>query len=175
MRFLRLNKIVRDAEFDYDDVIEKMDSMASDLEWIKAEYARDLFWIKERFFYDVETPNEEVSLTEYQTEEGQKKYWNKRLTELISDYENDTLFSRILDDYFKCVLVIPNENDDLYLRIDEKILPLIDCIDVTDEYEEIIKYKIDKTEIENFVKNHTQDEVEKKYHVFGWRNEFWVL
>lgn len=174
MRFLRLNKVVNKLDINCDELMEKKDNLAVDLEWTKAEYARDLFWIKEGFFHnDVEIPDEEVSLDDFQTETGQKKAWNRFLTKLTSDYDNGTLYNKILDEYFKCVLIIPQENYDLYFDIDEKLLPLLDYTDVTDEYSQIINDKMDKNEIENFVENHTPDEIKRKYHVFGWDENFW--
>lgn len=144
-------------------------------EYDRMDCAKKLYWINEGFFYeDVETPADNVSLDEFQTEEGQHKQWNKNLTDIISDYKNGTLVDYIpapdglsLSECQICY-VFDIGGKEIYLMDETNehgsdLLELFEVENVTNEYFNRFIEAINLDEIKEFVNTHTQEEVEEKY------------
>lgn len=174
LAFLKVKKLKKGEEFLSVEgrLCTSMDDLVDD---IRMSYARDLYWIKERFFYDdVETPEQDVSFDEFQTEEGQHKAWNKHLSDLITKKENGLLLGyEPLSDYNKgrinkifLVLDIGGQEvffEDETLVHGTNVLDIFEFENVTNEYFNKFMSAIDKDEIEEYVNTHTQDEIEEKY------------
>lgn len=180
LAFLKAKKI-NDSTSELLDISGMLYSSIDELvDSTREEYAKELYWIKEGFMYDdVETPTDDVSLEEFQTEEGQHKEWNRYLTELIKNKENGTLM--------EYVPAIDNEPVDAVCYVfevggqevffweqpvqhDSNIFNLFEFENVTNEYFSKFIQTINPDEIEEFVATHTQDEVEEKY-ISRWTRE----
>ena len=157
-------------------------------EWIRMEYARDLYWVKERRFeHDVDIPDEEVTFDEYQTEEGQKRYWNHRLKTLIEAKENGRLLDKEIESYMPHLLFVVNfggtdvfitikdDNDNVITNLNKLYMEGLSLghfkfEDATEEYQKIVMESINPAEIEEYVDTHTPDEIEQKYATTYFRN-----
>lgn len=182
LSFLRVNEI---NEWLTD--VEIYPSMTDLVESIKERYARDCYWIKEREFNnDVETPTVAPSFEEYQTEEGQKKYWNWHLSNLISLKERGLLIDEALgmitnpNEAFIQIYVIDIMGKDMFLiGINELNAEKLALENITEEYLPKFIEAINTEEIESFVETHTQDEIEEQYcskfNKAHDRLEMWVL
>lgn len=183
LAFFKVKGIKQDVNKNLFDVKGSLYSSIENLvDDAREDYARNMYWINERFFYnDVETPDDDVSIEEFQTEEGQHKQWNKYLSDLIKEYENGTLMDYVsassdspVDKYTVCY-VFEFAGQELFF-IDEDIanaaefIKMFDVENVTDEYFEKYLQAINPDEIEEFVATHTQDEVEEKY-MSRWTRE----
>lgn len=149
---------------------------------VREDYARKMYWINERFFFnDVETPNDDVSIDESQTEEGQHKLWNKYLSDLIKEYENGTLMDYVsassdspINEYTVC-FVFEFAGQEMFFINDNianaaDFTKMFDVENVTDEYFNKYIQALNPNEIEEFVATHTQEEVEEKY-MSSWTRE----
>lgn len=156
------------------------------LDHIKEEYARNFYWVNEKGFYEgieiLDNPDC-VSFNEYQTELGQKKYWNSFLANLIKVHENKMLFK-----YSLHVMILPPQNTKclvLTIHDDDLLIPLNDMeyethqeylTDITEEYTKKFEELVKLNEIEEFVKTHTADQVRDKYNSFKGNEEFfWTV
>lgn len=171
--FLKLKGVKKDislidTDLGIDEIYTSMNSLVED---IKMCYARDYYWIRKQSFYDgVEIPEDDVSIYEFQTEEGQQKAWNYHLAELTRLYDGGNLLDEKIGNtvYF----VIEANGQDIFLMAEfpkatgDFVTPLktiFDCEDVTDEYTNKMMEAISPDEIEEFVNTHTQDEITEKY------------
>lgn len=177
IRFLKLKELKRD--FSAQEILVSLNSI---INWTKMEYARECYWINERAFEpDVEIPTQAVSIEEYQTEIGQKKHWNYYLNRSINRFESGELLYAITIQNFQphstpCILVCELGGKETFIMCD---LPTVkECVeyeDVTDEYWEKYVNEINPSEIEEFTKTHTMQEVEDKYCAEEFRSEMWTL
>lgn len=181
LAFLKVKKIKKGEDFLSVEgrLCTSMDDLVDD---IRMCYARDLYWIKERFFYDdVETPEQDVSIDEFQTEEGQDKAWNKHLSDLITSKENGLLlgYEPLADDnqgrINQIILVLDIGGQEVFFEDDTSrygsdITNIFEFENVTSEYFDKFMRAIDKDEIEEYVNTHTQDEIEEKY-ISRWTKE----
>lgn len=187
LAFLKVKKIKGDInEYFFNVEGALYSSMESLTAYDRMECAKRLYWIKENFYYeDVETPTDDVSLEEFQTDEGQKKYWNKYLTDLKAEYENGDIVGSIVDfipapndsslDECQICYVFEIGDKELFLmdetsQHDTDMYELFEFENVTSEYFERYLQTIDYPEIEEFVNTHTQDEIEEKYAI-KWYKE----
>ena len=148
-------------------------SLNHGLSWLETEYAMMYTRVFRKDFYDdVEIPIKCPSGEEQQTENGHKKYYNWDLSNLISKYENGELFEEALSVEFpENVLVVNLCGDEMFLYSYPHSEYLIDnenVIDVTEEYTKKIIDIIKPDEIEEFVKTHTDEEIEEKYEITDW-------
>lgn len=150
--------------------IEELNITLDDLiAWNKASYARDLFWIQEKCFYDIDEGDKEKEV---------KSYFNHYLNEITSKYENGTL---LRDKYLNFtvsgydVLVVKIGKQDVYLTVPSNQFETIDCVDATDKYIRMIIDRLNPVEIERFVCEHSAEDVKVKYAVSGLEEEFWEL
>lgn len=166
--FLRVKEIKGEITNNY--IYPSMDNF---VEWIKERYARDCYWIKEQDFYDdVEIPSIAPSFDEQQTEEGQKKYWNWHLSELISMKRKGLLLDKAIGvitsphESLIPILVVEILGRDMFFTSDDCYrydLDLLELENVNEEYLPKFFDAINTEEIEAFVNTHTQDEIEEKY------------
>lgn len=161
--FLRVKEIKEEVVF-YQGVYP---SMADLVEWIRQEYAKDCYWVKEKNFErDVEIPTCKPSTAELNTKEGEKMLWNYHLSKLISSNENGTLLDKAIQDVFisNDFLVIEILGKDMFVNMtDEDVLKSLEVENVTDEFLPQFIEAINSEEIEEFVNTHNQKEVEDKY------------
>lgn len=150
--------------------IEEINITLDDLiAWNKASYARDLFWIHEKCFFDIDEGDEEKE---------EKRYFNNHLSEITAKYEDGTLLrDRYLDFAVGgCdILVATIGKQEVYLTIPSNQIETIDCVDATDRYIQKIIDKFNPVEIDKFVCEHSADEVKTRYAVSGLEEEFWGL
>lgn len=147
-------------------------------EYTRMSYARDLYWIKEGFFFnDVEIPEEDVSIDEFQTEEGQHKAWNKHLSDLIKRKEEGQLLDCIpatedtpVDEHqISVCYVFEIGGQELFFMDDgtstqnTDISELFELENVTSEYSKKYMEAVNTSEIEHFVNTHTKNEIEEKF------------
>lgn len=180
--FLRVNKIngwLTDVEI--------YPSMTDLVESIKERYARDCYWVKEREFNnDVEIPTVAPSFEEYQTEEGQKKYWNLHLSNLISLKERGMLLDKALEmianpnaSFITIYVVDIMGKEMFFMGHNEFNAEELELENITEEYLPKFLEAINTEEIESFVDTHTQDEIEEQYcskfNKTHDRFEMWVL
>ena len=146
------------------------------LDWTKADYAKKFTWVTDKEFYDdVETPTKDVTIDEFQTDEGQKKQWNKMLKELVETYENNELLEECLEFEGNVLVVNVNGVDMFITRENGDFFDDEDLVDVTEEYMKYIVDNLKPKEIEEYCKIHTPDEIEKKYAVKGFEiGWFWT-
>lgn len=155
-----------------------MYKLDDDIEWFKAMYARNFYWVLNEDFYEDVLSNEEskeVTLEEFQTEEGQKKYWNNFLMELINARQGGTLLDKIIDDGYGSTNVVVKIDEEYYIIVKDDDDEIESGEDVSEEIEELFHLKINPSEIEEFVKTHNAEEVEEKYAVKDYKDEFWSL
>lgn len=153
-----------------------MYKLDDDIEWFKAMYARNFYWVLNEDFYEDVLSNEEckeVTLEEFQTEEGQKKYWNNFLMELIYARQKGALLDKIIDEGYGPTNVVAKIDEEYYIIVTDDEIESGE--DVSEEIEELFHLKINPSEIEEFVKTHSAEEVEEKYAVKDYKDEFWTL
>lgn len=182
----RINDDVNELFFNIEGALySSMEGLAA---YERMDCAKKLFWINENFFYD-DVPVEDVSMDEFQTEEGQKKYWNKYLTDLKAEWENGSIIDYIpaQDDFSpdECqICYVLDVGGREFFFMDETtihgsdIYELFETENVTSEYFDKLVQTINVNEIKEFVDTHTQEEVEEKYTIkwFKEHNEsMWEL
>ena len=150
-------------------------SIESLVESVRMGYARNAYWVKEHVFNDdVEIPNTDVSIEDYQTNEGQKKHWNYHLSKLINLSVKEKLLEYTIEEEFgyavhECLvfLVLELGGRDVFLtltqNVDKDDFKCLELENVTDEYYPKFIEAINQNEIDDFVQTHTADEVEEKY------------
>lgn len=152
------------------------------IEGVKAYYAKEVTRAVKPFFWDdVEIPTEDVSAAEDQSLEGEHKYWNKYQKDLVDMYENGTLFDDAIFYNFADCIVIKFRDKDIYIDLDsitngsEDDLKFLHSIttDITEEQKKKIIAEVNPREIEEFCKNHSEEEIEAKYAEEGFEDEFW--
>lgn len=156
--------------FDFDSAIE----------WARAEYARDKYFaLKKDFYTDVLAKSfEEMSSEEYGSEDGYKMYWNYYLTKLVDLDKKGELFDKTLGRSFGSdCLVLTIFGVEVFFDVDDEFnLNNSDLFDdVSDEYIRKIKKTINQEEIDSFVSSHSQDEIQEKYAVQEFSDEFWSI
>lgn len=163
---------VKGIKHSFGDDLTIYPSMEDLVEWVRESYARDCYWIKESDFYDG-VDNEEPTLEEEQTEEGQKKYWNHHLAQLISLKQEGKLLDEAINysigkpnEKLVPILVIEILGKDMFINADNLNKDDLDSLElenVTNEFIGKLYDAIDTEEIETFVNTHTIDEIEEKY------------
>ena len=156
--------------FDFDDAIK----------WARASYARDKYFALKKDFYTDVPPKkfEEMSSEEYGSEDGDKMYWNYYLTNLVDLDNKGKLLDEALGSSFvgKC-LVLTIFGEEVFFDVNDEVnlndADLFD--DVSDEYIEKIKKAVNQEEIDAFVASHTQNEIQVKYAVKEFSDEFWTI
>ena len=174
IKFFKLGNEWLNNELSDIQIIESLD-MA--FERFRAEYSKLLFYAwKKDLYEDVETPIEEVSFEEFQTEEGQHKEWNRYVTDLNLKYINGNLLEHAIEVWFgsdKYLLLFEINGKEVYAKSTYLGNITNDCADVTTEFIDRLKKEINVDEIEEYVKTHTEDEIEKKYSAKGYEEYFW--
>lgn len=172
IHFFKVKGINAHANFENISVYRSMDSL---VEWLKMDYARDCFWIKEKDFYDeVKIPTTRPTDSEIYgcQEKGWKKYWNYHLAKLISAKEKGELLNKILDGNFNSIdghfvfFVIEIGGEDVFVNLqnfDKEDIDALKLEDVTNEYVSQFFEAINSKEIEDYVETHSQDEIENRY------------
>lgn len=176
-RFLKVKGINQDFNFHMTEC-HFFTSFTDDIEWVRMNYARDYYWVNEKDFNtDVPIPNERPSDKELYSDGGWEKYWNWHLSKLINDYENGILLENVLDEDFagENIFIFDFNGKNVYIASNNDNIDDFIYEDVTKEFAQKIIDEINPTEIEEFVKTHTQEEVEKKYAVLGCEIEMWTL
>jgi hypothetical protein len=166
VKFLKIKNIKSDFDVSSNEICSSLDSY---IKWISMTYARDCYWVKNEDFYDVsDVPTDDYS---FEIE------WNKHLDRCIDDFTNHRLLDRIIDATIvhNTILIFNSCGKNIYVECDAEILEGLDYEDVSDEYYKKIVDDVNPTEIEEFVQNHTVDEVEEKYAAEGWEEEMWTL
>lgn len=164
-KFLKIKNIKNDFDTSSNEIYSSLDFY---IKWIRMEYARDCYWIKNEDFYDVS----DVPMDDYSFEIE----WNKHLDRCIEDFTNQRLLDRIIDGTIvKTILIFSSCGKNIYVECDAEILEDLDYEDVSEKYYKKIVDEVNPTEIEEFVQNHTDDEVEEKYAAEGWEDEMWTL
>lgn len=159
-----------------DITFSNMEILDESIEWVKAFYARDFYWaLNEDYYQDVLTNEEykEVTIDEYQTEEGQHIEWNKFLREIRNACKKGTLLDKAINNSFVQTNVVVKIDEEYYTI--EAFGEIENGEDISEEIKEMIRLKINPSEIEEFVKTHSAEEVEEKYAVKDYEDEFWVL
>lgn len=166
VKFLKIKNIKSDFGTSSNEIYSSLDS---NIKWIRMTYARDCYWIKNEDFYDVSDAPKDAYSFEIE--------WNKHLNRCIEDFTNQRLLDRIIDGTIahNTILIFNSCGKNIYVECDSEILENLDYEDVSEEYYNKIVDEVNPTEIEEFVKNHTVDEVEEKYAAEGWEDEMWTL
>ena len=143
-----LRKIGEKFEKNELNEIEEITTAEREIEWIKSFYAKYLFLALENF------KNEN--------------------TEIPSE---NALFDEVVNDCFKedkLIIIMKTNKGDVWLVSENHEWDIVDeCVNITQEYINEIIDKINRTEIEEYVKTHTEDEVKEKYSVSGYEDYFW--
>ena len=173
-RFLKVKGINRDFDMTGCYFFK---SLNDHIEWVRMIYARDYYWINEKdFLTDVPIPSERPSDEELYSDGGWKKYWNWRLNKLINDFENGILLVNLIDEEFtgEKIFIFDFNGENVYIASNNDNIDDFVYEDITKQVTQKIIDKINPTEIEEFVKSHTKEEVEKKYSVVN-ECEMWEM
>lgn len=147
------------------------DTFKSEIDWVIAEYAKKYYWAITKPFEDA--PIEHVELDEFQTEEGEKKEWNWYLSKIISTVEKGELLDSLIGGDSKYIIEVDGNIAILDDDFVDELGTAVGKEDVTEWYINTMKEKINEEEIKRYVETHTADEIQEKYAVSGYEDDFW--
>ena len=175
--------------------LEVQSNIKESIDWCKALYARNKYWKENPFFHE-DVPMDKYYIAKNNGWEDEmfnidqeydgKCSWNEFQLELMLQSDDEILNDILIRE------LVEFEDDKIYFigKIDNDLVAFtIDSLDakislkqgaevVEVKKENLIDYikkQINTEEINEFLINHTEDEIKNEYEVKGYEEEFWAF